>query len=97
MRWEYRGKRSSDALVEFVRNQLQDPIKQFNHSNDLKNLNTKKRMIIAHFDSKHSADYQIYRRVAVNLKEDCDFCAGFGTKVSSGGLRLINSIFILLA
>lgn len=92
MRWEYRGKRSTDALVEFVRHQLEDPIKEFNHSRDLNNLNNaKKRMVLAHFEDKNSTEYQIYRRVAANLKEDCDFCAAFGNKVSSGGL--FKSIF----
>lgn len=77
MRWEYRGQRSTDALVEFVRNQLQDHIKEFKDSNDLKSLDTKRRMIIAHFNHKDTAEYKIYRRVATNLKEDCDFYAGF--------------------
>lgn len=80
MRWEYRGQRSVDALLEFVRNQLQDPIQEFNNSNDLKHLNTKTGMIIAHFSHKNTAEYQIYRRVASNLKEDCDFYAGFDGK-----------------
>lgn len=78
MRWEYRGQRSADALVEFIRNQLKDPVKEIQHSNDLNNLNMKKRIILGHFDDKNSAEYRIYRRVAVNLKEDCHFCARFG-------------------
>lgn len=77
MKWEYRGQRSIDALVEFVRNQLHDHIKEFKDSNELQNLNTKRRMIIAHFHNKNTAEYQIYRRIATNLKEDCDFYAGF--------------------
>lgn len=77
MKWEYRGQRSVDALAEFVRNQLKDHIKEFKDSNDLRNLNTKRRMIIGQFYQKNSAEYEIYRRVATNLKEDCDFYAGF--------------------
>lgn len=80
MRWEYRGQRSTDALVEFVRNQLQDPIKEFRDSNELKYFNNKRGMVIAHFSHKSSAEYQIYRRVAANLKEDCDFYAAFDEK-----------------
>lgn len=93
MKWEFRGQRSIDALVEFVRNQLLDPIKEFKHSNDLQNLSAKKPMIVAHFNHKNSAEYQIYRRVAANLKEDCDFCAEFGEKVAPGGLLKTNLIY----
>lgn len=77
MRWEYRGQRSTDALLEFVRFQLQDPINEFRDSNELRYPDTKKGMIIAHFSHKNTAEYQMYRRVAANLKEDCDFYAGF--------------------
>lgn len=80
MRWEYRGQRSIDALVEFVRHQLEDPIKEFKDLNELRRLNTKKGMVIAQFSHKNAAEYQIYRRVAANLKEDCDFYAGFDGK-----------------
>lgn len=83
MRWEYRGQRSTDALLEFVRNQLQDPIKEFRDSSELKYPDTKKAMIIAHFPHKNNAEYQMYRRVAANLKEDCDFYAGFDERTGS--------------
>lgn len=77
---------SLHALVEFVRKQLQDPIKEFKQSSDLKFFDTRKRMIIAHFDRQDTAEYQIFRRVAVNLREDCEFYASFGEKVPTGGL-----------
>lgn len=35
---EYRGQRSAEAFVEFVKKQLEDPIKEFTELNDLKNL-----------------------------------------------------------
>lgn len=78
---------SPHALVEFVQIQLQDPIKEFKQSSDVKFLDTKKRMIIAHFDHKDTAEYRIYRRVAVNLREDCDFFASFDGKIPTGGLH----------
>lgn len=77
MKWEYRGQRSVDALLEFVRHQLDDPIKELKNSNELKYPDSKRGMIIAHFAHKNTPEYQIYRRVAANLKEDCDFYAGF--------------------
>lgn len=82
MKREYRGQRSTDALVEFVRDQLKDPIKEITDLNEMKHLDAKKRMVIAYFDRKDSPEYHIYRRVAANLKEDCDFYAGFGESVS---------------
>ena len=75
---EYRGKRSTDAFLEFVKKQLEDPIKEFQDLKDLRNLDDKKRMIIGYFDRKDVPEYQMFRRVATNLKDDCQFHAGFG-------------------
>lgn len=82
MKREYRGQRSTEALVEFVHDQLKDPIREITDSNELKHLDTRKRMVVGYFDRKDSPQYHIYRRVAANLKEDCDFYAGFGESVS---------------
>lgn len=78
---EYRGQRSSEAFIEFIRKQLEDPIKEFKQLNDLKNLDTKKRIIIGFFDQKDCPEYNTFRRVASNLKDDCQFHAGFGDVV----------------
>lgn len=89
MKREYRGQRSSEALAEFVGEQLMDPIKEVTHFEELKNLDSKKRSIIAYFHRYDTPEYDIYRRVAANLKDDCNFYAGFGNAVSTvhkGGL-----------
>lgn len=78
---EYRGKRSADAFVEFIKKQLEDPIKEFKDIAELKNLDTKKRIIIGFFDKKDRPEYNIFRRAASNLKEDCQFHVGFGDAV----------------
>ncbi|KAG7188632.1 hypothetical protein KM043_008258 [Ampulex compressa] len=75
---EYRGQRSSDAFVDFIRKQLQDPIKEFRDLKDLHNLDDKKRMIIGYFDRKDVPEYDMFRKVATNLKDDCQFHVGFG-------------------
>ena len=75
---EYRGQRSSDAFVEFIKNQLEDPIKEFSHISELNNLDGKKRIVIGYFDKKDVPEYSTFRRVATNLKEDCQFYVGFG-------------------
>ncbi|KAL2741884.1 endoplasmic reticulum resident protein 44-like [Vespula maculifrons] len=76
---EYRGQRSVEAFEQFIRKQLQDPIKEFYDLKELNNLDDKKRMIIGYFDRKDIPEYQMFRRVATNLKDDCQFHVGFGT------------------
>ncbi|XP_015590504.1 endoplasmic reticulum resident protein 44 isoform X2 [Cephus cinctus] len=75
---EYRGQRSVDAFVDFVKKQLEDPIKEFYNMKELNELDDKKRMIIGYFDRKDVPEYQMFRRVATNLKDDCQFHVGFG-------------------
>ncbi|XP_012262959.1 endoplasmic reticulum resident protein 44 isoform X2 [Athalia rosae] len=75
---EYRGQRSTEAFVQFVRKQLEDPIKEFFQLKELTELDDKKRMIIGYFDRKDVPEYQMFRRVATNLKDDCQFHVGFG-------------------
>lgn len=75
---EYRGQRSTEAFVNFIRNQLEDPIKEFSELSQLTKLDGKKRIVIGYFDRKGVPEYEIFRRVATNLKEDCQFYVGFG-------------------
>ncbi|KRT83424.1 Thioredoxin [Oryctes borbonicus] len=75
---EYRGQRSLEAFETFIKNQLEDPIKEFKGLAELTTLETNKRIIIGYFDSKDQAQYNMFRRVAMTLKDDCTFYAGFG-------------------
>lgn len=89
MKKEYRGQRSSEGLVEFIHEQMKDPIKEIMQLDELKNLNTKKRSFVAYFDKRETHDYNLYRRVAANLREECDFYAVFDDTVATdhaGGL-----------
>lgn len=43
---EYRGQRSTDAFVEFIKKQMEDPIKEFAHLRELSDLQPDKRIII---------------------------------------------------
>lgn len=78
MKREYRGQRSAEALSQFVSEQLKDPIKTILHLDELKGLDAKRRIMIAYFAQYNSHDYDAFRRVAANLKDDCEFYAGFG-------------------
>ncbi|XP_034178149.1 endoplasmic reticulum protein 44 [Osmia lignaria lignaria] len=80
---EYRGQRSVEAFEEFIRKQLEDPIKEFHDLRELTNLDDKKRMIIGYFDRKDVPEYEMFRRVATNLKDDCQFHVGFGNASSA--------------
>lgn len=75
---EYRGQRSVEAFEEFIKKQLEDPIREFFDMRELDELDDKKRMIIGYFDRKDIPEYNLFRKVATNLKDDCQFHAGFG-------------------
>lgn len=79
---EYRGQRSAEAFVEYAKKQLEDPIKEFVSLKDLETLDDKKRVIVGYFDRRDQPEYQTFRRVATNLKEDCHFYVGFGDMVA---------------
>lgn len=79
---EYRGQRSADAFVEYVKKQLEDPVKEFVSLKDLEQLDDKKRIVVGYFDRRDQPEYSVFRRVATNLKEDCKFYTGFGDAVS---------------
>lgn len=71
---EYRGQRSVESFVEFVRKELEPPIKEFTTiDNLLPLLDDKKRHIIGYFNDKNSGAYNTFLRAASTLKDDCDF------------------------
>lgn len=82
MKREYRGQRSKEAFVDFIRQQLTDPIQEFAHLKDLETLDTRKRIIVGYFDRRDMPEYNIFRRVAGSLKDDCKFHVGFGEVVA---------------
>ena len=45
---------------------------------ELTKLDEKKRYLIGYFDTKECPEYETFRRVASNLKDDCQFLAGYG-------------------
>ena len=51
---EYRGQRSVDAFVEFIKNQLEDPVKEFHTLNELTELQSTKRIILGIYMQKFS-------------------------------------------
>jgi len=78
---EYRGKRDAEAFLSFVEEQTRDPIQRVDNLQDLKDLDNKKRHIIAYFESENSLEVKHFRKIAKNLKDDCIFHAGYGEPV----------------
>lgn len=97
MKREYRGQRSAEALVNYIRNQLKDPIVEIKTLEQLNAINSTKRTIIAYFDRHDTTtpEYNIYRKVAVSLKEDCLFFAGFDPAISNVAAGSMNDFLIL--
>ncbi|KAH3754869.1 hypothetical protein DPMN_189552 [Dreissena polymorpha] len=75
---EYRGQRSVEALTEFVRKQLEDTVQQHGKLEELDELQDKKRNMIGYFSDKETDSYKTYRRVAMQLRDDCVFHAAVG-------------------
>uniref|UniRef100_A0A2M4BPZ0 Putative endoplasmic reticulum resident protein 44 n=2 Tax=Anopheles marajoara TaxID=58244 RepID=A0A2M4BPZ0_9DIPT len=80
---EYRGARTVEAFTEFIKKQLEDPIREFQNIKDLEQLDSKKRIVVGYFDRRDMPEYNTFRRVATNLKEDCQFHVGFGEVVQA--------------
>jgi endoplasmic reticulum resident protein 44 len=53
-------------------------VQEFKNLNEVSELDDKKRYMIGYFDTKECREYETFRRVATNLKDDCTFIAGFG-------------------
>lgn len=82
MKSEYRGQRSADGFLEFVKEHMKDPHETFETAEQLDTLDGKTRTIIGYFESSAAPEYQIFRRVAASLKDICKFHVGFGDFIS---------------
>nr|XP_053645345.1 endoplasmic reticulum resident protein 44-like isoform X1 [Cherax quadricarinatus] len=80
---EYRGQRSADAFATFIKEQLRDPIKIIESLDETQNLEETKRTVIGYFEQQDVPEFEVFRKVALNLKDDCQFLAGFGDVVRS--------------
>jgi len=79
---EYRGQRSADGFLEFVKEQLKNPIIEFTDLQKLNELEDKKAHIIGYFERKEYAGHDTFRKAASMLKDECEFIAGYGDVVA---------------
>ncbi|GFQ96056.1 endoplasmic reticulum resident protein 44 [Trichonephila clavata] len=73
MKREYRGQRSLEALIEHVRDLMKDPVKELVTDEDIKNIDANKRKVIIYTPDKASPVYEIFLKVAMDLRDDCQF------------------------
>ncbi|KAM8716837.1 hypothetical protein ACLKA7_003674 [Drosophila subpalustris] len=83
LRREYRGKRSVEALVEYVKEQLKFAIKRFNDMEQLEMINVKRRSVIGFFDNRKKPEFAIFEQLAERYKHDCDFYQRVGPKLKN--------------
>ncbi|KAL7741350.1 hypothetical protein ACLKA6_013793 [Drosophila palustris] len=83
LRREYRGKRSVEALVEYVKEQFKFAIKRFNDMEQLEMINVKRRSVIGFFDNRKKPEFAIFEQLAERYKHDCDFYQRVGPKLKN--------------
>ncbi|XP_059488469.1 endoplasmic reticulum resident protein 44 isoform X2 [Neocloeon triangulifer] len=67
---EYRGQRSAEAMLAFVKKQMEDPVKEFKTGDKIE---PAARAVIGVFASRLTPEYDTYRKAATSLKDDCSF------------------------
>jgi len=76
-RREYRGQRSVDALVEFMRKQLSNPVETIEQYYELAQKDVQ-RAIVGYFATNTAIEYTNFEKAARSLRDDCPFYALLG-------------------
>merc|ERR1719431_2026255 len=78
---EYRGQRSAEGFLDFVKEQIKDPVVEIQDLQELNSLEDSKAYVLGYFEQRGTLDHQNYRKAALSLKDNCQFYAGFGEVV----------------
>lgn len=75
---EYRGQRSADAMLKYVTDLLKDPTQMINNFEEYNTKVEERRpAIVAYVKAEHanlaSTQYNLFRKVARDLRDDCKF------------------------
>jgi endoplasmic reticulum resident protein 44 len=73
MKREYRGQRSLEAITDYVRELLRDPVKDLETTDDINNVDVNKRKTVIFIPDKNSPVYEVFLKVAMDLRDDCQF------------------------
>lgn len=93
LRREFRGKRSSEALVDYVRSQFRSPIVEFQDPKELAIIDPRRRSFIAYYEKTKDTENEIFERLADRFKNDCDFYRRIGEKKDGMPTKLPALIF----
>lgn len=83
---EYRGQRSTEAMAQYLRDLLKDPIIPINTQDEFEKIDEKKSAIITYFRSEvgfQKLEYDLLRKVARDLRDDCKFYWVTGTPANA--------------
>ncbi|KAK0171189.1 hypothetical protein PV328_008942 [Microctonus aethiopoides] len=69
---------STFPMDKYIFVELNDPIKPFSNIEELDNFDRTKHLIIGYFDEEDMPEYDIFRQVAHNLKDYCQFAVRYG-------------------
>jgi endoplasmic reticulum resident protein 44 len=77
---EYRGARTVDAFVEFLKEQLLSSLKVQKSLMELTNafVGQKKRALIGYFSDEESQNFKIFSKLASIMRDTCEFYSGVG-------------------
>ncbi|GIY75177.1 endoplasmic reticulum resident protein 44 [Caerostris extrusa] len=70
---EYRGQRSLEAIIEHVRDLMKDPVKELATDEDIQSVEVNKRKVVIYIPDKASPVYEIFLKVSMDLRDDCQF------------------------
>lgn len=79
---EYRGQRSAEAFLNFVKEETRSPVVEFKELQELNDMDDKKPHIIGYFERREDPGVENFLKTASVLKDECLFYAGYGDVVS---------------
>uniref|UniRef100_A0A023FZC8 Putative thiol-disulfide isomerase and thioredoxin n=1 Tax=Amblyomma parvum TaxID=251391 RepID=A0A023FZC8_AMBPA len=73
MKREYRGQRSAEAMKNYILEMLKDQVVEVPHEAEAQHVEEKKPALLGYFAGKDTEAYSTFRRVASDLRDDCNF------------------------
>lgn len=70
---EYRGQRSVDAITSHIRDLLKDQVEELKDGTEADSVEEKKLAVVGYFTGKETTAYEVFRRIASELRDDCKF------------------------
>jgi len=97
---EYRGQRSTEAIVAHVKGMMQDPVTQLHGPEQLvtvKEENKKQKFVLGHFQTTDSLNYNVFKGSASIMSGQCKFYAFTGADFKAetngdGTVEIVNPV-----